>query len=682
MKKTIVFAGVVAILGLSSCKKEQKEDMETHGIHVEHMDKTVSPKEDFFKFVNGNWLANNTIPEDRGTWGSFDELRKRNDGVTLEVLKDAMESGKYKEGTDQYKAMLFFNTAMDTEAINKQGKAPLKPYFEMIDKIQNIADLQSFLTEITPYGMEQLFGYSVGAGLSNSSINTAYLGPVRLGLPDRSYYVDKDADTQSKRDAYVKYLSGMLEIMNIKDAEAKANRIMELETRLATAMLSKEESRDATKLNNPMTVAKLKKLTPAIDWKKYFADLKTGDFETIIVTQPAYMKEVQKVLKTVPISTIKELLTWRVLNSGASMLDAELEQAQFDFYTKTLKGVSQMRPREERMLATTNGVLGEAVGKLYVDKVFPPEAKAKAKEMVENIIGAYHERIQRLQWMSEETKAKARKKLDKLMVQIGYPDTWKDYSTLEVKDFANGGSFFQNVMNARKWNFEEDNAKLNKPVDREEWGMAPQTVNAYFHPLFNKIVFPAAILQPPFYDYKADAAVNYGGIGAVIGHEISHGFDDSGARFDDEGNLNNWWTESDKKEFKELGDRLVAQFDAVKPFEDVHLNGRFTLGENIGDLGGVNSAFEGLKRYFESNGHPEDIDGYTAEQRFFISWATVWRTMMREDEMRNKIKTDPHSPGMYRATMPIQNMDEFHEAFGIKEGDAMYLKSEDRVKIW
>lgn len=677
----MVLVGFAMIIGLTSCKKKEM-DTEVHGIQVAHMDKTVSPKQDFFKFVNGSWLANNTIPEDRGTWGSFDELRKTNDKVTLNVLKDAMESGKYNEGTDEYKAMLFFNTAMDTAAINKEGVAPLQLYLDKVADIKNVADLQNFLVEMLPYGMEQFFGYAVFAGLSNSSINAAYLGKSSLGLPDRSYYVDEDADTRAKREAYVKHIARMLELVGIEDATAKADRIMALETQLATAMLPKEEARDMNKLNNPMTVRELQKLTPAIDWKKYFADLSTGEIDTIIVMQPKYMQEVQKVLTSLPMSTIKELLAWNIVNGGAGLLSKELEQANFDFYTTTLTGVKKMRPREERMLSMTNGVLGEAVGKLYVDEVFPPEAKIKAKEMVDNIIAAYRERIGRLSWMSEETKEKALKKLDKMMVQIGYPDKWKDYGSLEVKGFDANGSFYQNVLNARKWNFEDKKSNLGKPVDREEWGMAPQTVNAYFHPLYNKIVFPAAILQPPFYDYKADAAVNYGGIGAVIGHEISHSFDDSGARFDENGNLNNWWTKEDKKQFMALGNLLVAQYDAVKPYEDVSLNGRFTLGENIGDLGGVNSAYEGLQMYLEENGRPEKIDDYTPEQRFFISWATVWRTMMREDAMRNKIKTDPHSPGMYRATMPIQNMDEFHITFDVQEGDAMYLKPEERVKIW
>ncbi len=682
MKKIIACAGVIAMMSLTSCQEKNTEDMQTHGIQLDCMDLSVSPKENFFKFVNGKWLENNTIPEDRGTWGSFDELRKKNDIATLKVLKDAMASGKYTEGSDEYKAMTFFNTAMDTNSIDKVGASLLAPYLEEIDKIRSIQDLQRVMADILPYDIKAFFGYSVSAGLTNSEVNEAYLESSNLGLPDRSYYLDKDSDTQAKREAYVKHITRMFQLLGIQDAERTAESIMKLETRLASAMLSKEEARDMNKLNNPMTIKELEKLTPSINWKAYFNDIHSGDFKSIIVTQPKYMKELQKVLNSTPIESLKALLKWNFINAYASSLDSRLEKADFDFYTKTLNGVSKMRNREERVLSLTNDLLGDAVGKLYVAEVFPEEAKIKAKEMVDNIMKAFSKRIKNLSWMSEKTKEMAQKKLDKMMVQIGYPDTWKDYSKLEIRSFANGGSLFQNLLNISKWNFEENIAKLGKEVDRTEWEMAPQTVNAYFHPSYNKIVFPAAILQVPFYDYKADDAVNYGGIGAVIGHEISHCFDDAGARFDENGNLKDWWSKDDKQKFSSLGDKLVAQFDAVQVFDDVHLNGRYTLGENIGDLGGVNAAFEGLQMYLNEKGRPDNIDGFSPEQRFFISWTTVWRTMMRDDAMRNKIKTDPHSPGMYRATMPIQNMDEFHKAFNIKEGDKMYLSPEKRVKIW
>lgn len=679
MKTKVMITILLTGIGFSSCTKKETE---IHGINVNFMDKKVSPKEDFFKFVNGGWLAKNTIPADRGSWGSFDELRQNNDEVTLKVLKNAMQNEKYKEGTDQYKAMLFFNTAMDTENINKAGTTPLKPYLEKVNSIKNIADLQNYLAEALPYGMEQFFNYSVFADLKNSSINAAYLEPASLGLPGRNYYTDQDEDTKGKRVAYVKHISRMLGLLGLDNTDKRATKIMELETKLATAKLTKEARRDLNNIYHPKTVAELQKITPSVKWTQYFQDIKTGKFEEIIITEPKYMATVEEVFQTTPISTIKELLRWNIINSGAGLLSTELEDANFDFYGKTLNGVEKMRPREQRMLASTNGVLGEAVGKLYIDEVFPPEAKQKAKEMVDNILKAFGDRIDRLTWMSDTTKVKAHKKLNSFMVQIGYPDEWKDYSSLTIEDFSKGGSYFQNVLNARKWNFEDNKSKLGKPVDKKEWGMAPQTVNAYYSPLFNKIVFPAAILQPPFYDYKADDAVNYGGIGAVIGHEISHGFDDSGARFDENGNLKNWWTDSDKEKFTILGKQLIAQFDAFEPYPDLHVNGTYTLGENIGDLGGVNVAFEALKNHLKKVEHPEKIDSFTAEQRFFLSWATIWRTMMREETMRNRIKTDPHSPGMFRAFAPIQNMDAFYQAFDIKEGDKMYKKPEDRVKIW
>jgi len=375
-------------------------------------------------------------------------------------------------------------------------------------------------------------------------------------------------------------------------------------------------------------------------------------------------------------------LKWDLFNGAASALTTDLETESWEFYSKTLQGAKEQRPRNERALSSINGTLGEALGKLYVEEYFPAEAKKKAQEMVDNILKAYENRINNLSWMSEDTKKKALEKLSTFNVKIGYPDEWKDYAALEITSPEEGGSYFQNMLNAQKWRVAENMADLGQPVDKGEWFMSPQTVNAYYNPRYNEIVFPAAILQPPFYDYKADAAVNYGGIGAVIGHEISHGFDDSGARFDAEGNLNNWWTEKDLEEFETLGNDLAEQYSAIEVLDSVYINGKFTLGENIGDLGGVNAAYDGLQIHLENNENPGKIDGFTPEQRFFLSWATVWRTKMRDEAMRNRIKTDSHSPGMYRAYVPLQNIDAWYDAFTIEEGDKMYVKPEDRVRIW
>jgi len=394
------------------------------------------------------------------------------------------------------------------------------------------------------------------------------------------------------------------------------------------------------------------------------------------------MKALQTIFTENKIADWKEYMKWTILNASAGELSNTIELANFDFYGKTLTGAIKQRPREDRALQIINTTIGETLGKLYVEKMFPAEAKEKANKMIKNIILAYQFRIESLTWMSPETKIKAIEKLKKINPKIGYPDKWKDYSALVIKAPVEGGSYFENMRNYIRWNFQKNMDELSKPVDKTEWGMSPQTVNAYYNPSYNEIVFPAAILQPPFYDYKADEAVNYGGIGAVIGHEISHGFDDSGARYNAEGNLFNWWTESDLSQFTKLGTALADQYSGLEPLPGIHVDGKFTLGENIGDLGGINAAYDGLQLFLKENGRPELIDGYSPEQRFYISWATVWRTKTRDEAIKNQVKTDPHTPGMFRSYVPLQNVDAFYEAFNIKQGDGMFVAPEKRVKIW
>jgi len=391
------------------------------------------------------------------------------------------------------------------------------------------------------------------------------------------------------------------------------------------------------------------------------------------------MASLNDFLTSTSINDIKTLMTWSTLNNAAAFLTTDMERANWDFYSKTLRGAKKQLPADERALGTVDNVIGEAVGKLYVEAKFPPEAKAKAEKMIANVIQAFQNRIKKLDWMSEETKAKAIEKLSKFTVKIAYPDEWEDYSKMMVKE---GNSYTENMLAASKWARDKNISEIGEPVDKKEWGMSPQTVNAYFNPTNNEIVFPAAILQPPFYNYTADEAVNYGGIGAVIGHEISHSFDDSGARFDGDGNLKNWWTEQDLEEFTKRGDKLAEQYSSIEVLDSVNVNGKFTLGENIGDLGGLLGAYDGLQLFYKENGRPDNIDGFTPEQRFFMSWATVWRTLYRDDALRDQIKTDPHSPGQVRATQPLKNIDAFYEAFDIKEGDPMYLAPEQRVRIW
>ncbi|MDC1324665.1 M13 family metallopeptidase, partial [Flavobacteriaceae bacterium] len=502
-----------------------------------------------------------------------------------------------------------------------------------------------------------------------------------LGL-QRDYYLDQDSKTKEIRGQYVDHVARMFRFINYDEAKAKAaaKLVLALETQLAEPRLDKVQRRDIRNFNNPRSVSELSAITPVIDWNKFIKDMGvTVALDTVLVMQPKYMKALNTFLNTTPIEDVKTLMTWSTLDNAAGYLTPEIETANWEFYSKTLSGSKAQRAAEERALGTVNGSVGEAIGKLYVEAKFPPEAKEKAEKMIANVIKAFQNRIQILDWMSDETKGKAIEKLDKFTVKIAYPDEWEDYSELQVIE---GNSYAENMMAVSQWSLSKNISEIGQPVDKSEWGMPPQTVNAYFNPLNNEIVFPAAILQPPFYNYTADEAVNYGGIGAVIGHEISHAFDDSGARFDGDGNVNNWWTDKDLTEFEKRGNALAEQYSAIEVMDSVYINGKFTLGENIGDLGGVLGAYDGLQLFFDTNGRPEDIDGFTAEQRFFMSWATVWRTLTREDALRRQIKTDPHSPGIQRATQPLKNVDAFYEAFDIKEGDEMYLPEEQRVRIW
>jgi predicted metalloendopeptidase len=476
----------------------------------------------------------------------------------------------------------------------------------------------------------------------------------------------------------------MLTFLGTSPAKAKidAEKILALEIAMSKPRLDRVERRDARKQYNPTAIGDLQKMTPVIDWNSYLKGIGITKIDTVIVSQPRYMAALQTIFTENKVEDWKAYMRWMLLRGSASQLSTNIETANWEFYGKTLTGALKQRPRHEKALQVVNGTVGEALGKLYVEKMFPAEAKAKAEKMIKNVIRAFEGRINNLTWMSAETKKKAIEKLNTITIKIGYPDKWKDYSALTVKSPKEGGSYFEDLKNVAEWNWKKDLEKLGKPVDKTEWGMSPQTVNAYYNPSYNEIVFPAAILQSPFYNYKADEAVNYGGIGAVIGHEISHGFDDEGSRYNAEGNLVDWWTADDLTKFTALGTALADQYSALEPLPGIHVDGKFTLGENIGDLGGINAAYDGLQLYLKENGNPGLIDGYTPEQRLFISWATIWRSKMRDEAIKNQVKTDPHSPGMFRAYVPLLNLDTFHAAFDIKQGDGMYVEPSKRVKIW
>lgn len=683
LNKQLLFV-IPAIIGFTEAQAQSVSAVKEPGINVSFFDNKVKPADDFFRFVNGAWLDKTEIPSDRTSWGSFNELLKKTDKDALVILKEASKNPMYKSNTDQGKAINLYNAILDTVARDKQGLKPLLPYLAKIDKVKNSQDLQKLLIEMEPVGGIGFFGIGVGADDKDSNKNSLSVGVTRLGLPDKDYYSSEEKDTKEKREKYVAHIARMLQFIGESPEQAKesAAKILALEIELSKPMLDRVERRDGRLQYNPMTVAELQKLTPAINWENYFASIGFSKLNSVIVSQPKYMKVLQTILAENNVSAWKEYMKWNLLNRSSGLLSTTIEAANFDFYGKTLTGAIKQRPREERALQTVNGATGEALGKLYVEKMFPVEAKEKAEKMIKNVIIAYQNRINNLTWMSAETKIKAIEKLNKITIKIGYPDTWKDYSKLEIKSLAEGGSYFENMKNISRWNFQKDIDKLYKPVDKTEWYMSPQTVNAYYNPSYNEIVFPAAILQPPFYNYQADEAVNYGGIGAVIGHEISHGFDDSGARYNADGNLIDWWTDEDLTQFTALGTSLANQYSALEPLPGVHVDGKFTLGENIGDLGGINAAYDGLQLFLKENPSPGLIDGFTPEQRFFIAWTTVWRTKSRDEAIKNQVKTDPHSPGMYRAYVPAQNVDAFYDAFGIEKGDGMYIEPENRVKIW
>lgn len=676
---------ILAIL-IASCSGSTSETKlpEGVGLRMSNMDTTARPAEDFFRFANGGWLDRAQIPADRGSWGSFYELREQTQADVLEVLKSAADNTEYAEGSDQRKVADFFDVGMDSVLAERAGLRPVENFIQQIDAIAGKSDIQKYFTTQQLHGGGAFFIVQIYPDLTKSDVISIYLVGAGIGLPERDYYFDNSAKSRETRDKYVAHVSRMLELSGVDKALAdrQANAIMKIETTLAEGTLTKEDKRDPDKIYNKRSVDQLSALLPSFNWNNYFSDMGLSGVDSVVVEDINFLAAVEKVINTTPAADLKAYFRWHLINLAAPYLNHEMVAADFDFYSGYLGGVEQMRPRWRRVLAKTDDALGEALGKLYVEKNFPPEAKEKAMEMVDNIKRAFGERIKSLAWMSDSTKEKALEKLASFKVKIGYPDEWRDYSALVVDHNPETASYLQNVLNANRFNLERNLAKFGKPVDRSEWEMTPQTVNAYYNPLFNEIVFPAAILQPPFYDYRADEALNYGGMGAVIGHEISHGFDDQGSRFDANGNLRNWWSEQDLSQFRERGKALADQYSRYEPLDSVFVNGEFTLGENIGDLGGLSVAYDGLQLFLEEHGRPGLIDGFTPEQRFFLSWATIWRIKYRDETLRTQVKTDPHAPGMYRAIGPLTNMDAFYEAFNVSEGDPMYRPASERVKIW
>jgi len=646
------------------------------GLELKSFDKSVRPQDDLFRAANGHWLDTTEIPSDKASYGAFVQLRDLSDKRARGIIEELAKK-KGKAGSVEQKIGDYYASYMNTAAIDKAGLAPVQPLLDSIAAIQTRQQLAAWMGKQmgvvntpVPLGIE--------ADFKEPTINRLLTWQGGIGLPDRDYYLKKDDERLSKaRDAYKTYVQTLAKAAGLKDPAAVADRVLAFEHSLAEVQWDKVENRDPVKLYNPMTPAELAQKAPGFDWAAFFEAASLPGLDKLSASQPSYLTGAAKLLNEVPLDDIKTYLTIRVLDGAADTLPKAYRDAHFAFHGTALTGAKSEKPRWQQAVENVNGALGEAVGEVYVTRYFPAADKARMLELVNNLLASYKESIDKLSWMTPATKAQAQDKLSKYMVKIGYPDVWRDYSKLEVR----AGDPVGNSLRAANFEWQRQAAKASKPVDRREWLMTPQTVNAYYNPTLNEIVFPAAILQPPFYNTKADDATNYGAIGAVIGHEISHGFDDQGSQFDGNGALRNWWTDEDRKAFEAIGAKLVAQYEGYEPIPGKHLNGKLTLGENIADLSGLQIAFKAYQRSLGGKPAPV-IDGFTGEQRFFMGWSQAWREKAREERRLQLLTVDPHSPPEFRANGAAINHDGFHEAFKTKPGDKMFKASEDRIRIW
>jgi putative endopeptidase len=647
------------------------------GFDTANLDKTCKPCDDFYQFAMGGWMKNNPIPAAYSSWGTFTQLADKNQQNLRAVLDDAVKASA-KPGTDEQKIADFYGTCMDTSAIEAAGTKPLEPELARIALIKNQADLQAEVARLQRIGVGALFRFGSAQDAKDSTKVIAVAGQGGLGLPDRDYYVRDDEKSRQTREAYTKHVAKMFALLgdSADKSTAEAASVMTIETALANASLKNVDLRDPNKTYHPTSLADLKTLTPNFNWENYFKIVNRANFDSINVAQPDFLKALDAQLISTSIDDWKIYLRWHLVNSAATSLPEAFVNEEFDFRGKTLTGAKEIQPRWKRCVQATDRNLGEALGKLYVEKYFPPEAKAHALIMVRNLIAALHDDLQTLSWMGSDTRAQATAKLEAFAIKIGYTDKWRDYSKLKIER----ASYLQNRFRADEFDFERRIERIGKPVDRTEWGMTPPQVNAYNNSAMNEIVFPAGILQPPFYDPKADDAVNYGGMGAVIGHEITHGFDDHGSQYDAHGNLKNWWSDDDLKNFKARATCVSDQFDGFVVDGDLHQNGRLVLGESIADLGGLTIAYAAYEKSIEGKPRPADKDAFTPEQRFFLGWAQVWGANQRLEYARLMANTNPHPLSRFRVNGPLSNIAEFAKAFGCKKGDAMIR--ENQCKIW
>jgi len=657
-------------------KKQQESKQLSSGLLLQNMDSTVKPGDNFQMYANGLWIKNTEIPADKASYGVGYMVHEKSQEDVKKIIEEAAAANK-QPGTDEQKVGDLFASYMDMKKRDEVGPTPLAKEFQKIEAISNLQDLSGYFGYATIYGYGTPIQLFVIPDLKKPTEYALYNYQAGLGLPDREYYLSADEKSVNIRKEYVSHIANMLELAGIKDGDQSAKEIMTLETAIATKHIKKEETRDMNKMYNMLPVDSLDQVMTNFDWKLFLSNAHINDLGKIVITQPSFTIAMNELIVKTPLPIWKKYLMWHAINQNASILNSAMDEQNFKFYNGVLTGAKEQLPQWRRGVNMVNQNLGEVVGKVYVSRHFPSEAKERMSGLVGNLIGAYKESINELDWMGTETKMQALDKLSKFTPKIGYPDEWRDYSALTIsKD-----DLYGNVEQSRLVEHERQVKRIGRPIDKAEWGMTPQTVNAYYNPTMNEIVFPAAILQPPYFDLNADDAVNYGAIGAIIGHEIGHGFDDQGSTFNGDGELKNWWTEKDREEFKKRTNALVAQYNEFKVFQDLNVNGEFTQGENIGDLGGLSIA---LKAYQMSlNGKEAPVmDGFTGVQRVFLGWAQSWLHKSREQALRMQVNTDPHSPALFRVNGVVRNIPEFYEAFGVKPGDSLYLAPDQRVKIW
>ncbi len=675
--------GAAALLILGACNQQAADEPAAaaaqalvSGIDLASMDTNVRPGDDFYAYVNGTWIANAEMPADKSRYGEFAILRDDSQEKVRAII-EVSASGDFEQGTDEQKVGDLYNSFMNIEARDAKGITPLQPELDRIESISDYADLAVYFAETTKRNLDAPFGFGQVADFKNPKEYMIYAAQSGLGLPDREYYLKDDAASEELRQKYVAHIERMYDLAGFADGAAAAATIMALETRLAEQNMSKEDTRNWSANYNKVAVEDLPEIMPNFNWDGFLEEAGLQQVSAIVVITTDYMRALDGIIVDTDLDTWKTYFQWSALNQTTARLTSAIDAQNFDFYSRTLSGTQEQREMWRRGVDVVNAGLGEVVGKVYVKNHFPPEAKERMLELVANLVIAYEKSIKELDWMSEETKLEALDKLSKFTPKIGYPDEWRDYSALTI----DADDLYGNAERAALAEYQRLLDRQGQPVDRAEWGMTPQTVNAYYMPPLNEIVFPAAILQPPLFNLQADDAVNYGAIGAIIGHEIGHGFDDTGSTFDGDGILRNWWTEQDRDEFKKRTDVLVDQYNEFKPFDDLSVNGEFTLGENIGDLGGISIGLLAYKMSLNGEEAPV-IDGFTGEQRVFLGFAQIWRGIIRDESLRKLIATDSHSPRIYRTNGAVRNVPEFYEAFDVSENDALYLAPEDRVKIW